>query len=153
MTGDVEVNCGSSSIVERGSDLVSICIGLRNSTTTDITVTLPAGLVFIAKDPAAQNAIILHSHDLKVPAGEVAYFYFKPFCLNEHCIYGRKEDRYTFGNVVSDAGLREIIALADKKKIDGDIGAYVLGQMIWAVTGGKSITDEQRKQLSEAADR
>ena len=153
MTGDVEVSCGSSAVVERGSDLVSICIGLRNSTNADITVTIPAGLVFIAKDPEAQNGIILQSHDLKVPAGEVAYFYFKPFCLNEHCIYGRKEDRYTFGNVVSDTGLREIIALADTKKIDGGVGSYVLGQMIWTVTGGKSITDEQRTQLKEAADR
>lgn len=153
MTGDVEANCEGKSFVEYGSDLISICVGLRNSTNAAITVTIPAGLVFLAKDPASQNGIVLHSHDLEVPAGGVAYFYFRPFCLNEHCIYGRKQDRYTFGNVASDAGLREIIALADKKSIDSNISAYVLGQMIWAVTGGKSITDEQRTQLNEAADR
>ncbi len=150
MTGDVEANCGSSSIVERGSDLVSICIGLKNTTTADVTVTFPAGLVFLAKDPAAQNAIILQSHDLKVPAGEVAYFYFRPFCLNEHCIYGRKEDRYTFGNVTSDPKLKEIIALAATKELDGTVGSAVFARVIWDVTDGDGITAEHRANLKDA---
>jgi hypothetical protein len=152
MTGDVDVSCSGKSFVEYGSDLISICMGLRNTTAADITVTIPAGLVFLAKDPAAQNGIILHSHDLKVPAGAVAYFYFRPFCLNEHCLFGRKEDRYTFGNVVSDPRLLEIIGLARTKKLDGGVGSFVFAQVIWDVTGGDGITAEHRAQLSDAKD-
>jgi hypothetical protein len=152
MTGDVDPHCSGKSFVEYGSDLISICVGLRNTTAADITVTIPAGLVFLAKDPAAQNGIILQSHDLKVPAGAVAYFYFRPFCLNEHCLFGRKEDRYTFGNVVSDPRLLEIIGLARTKKLDGGVGSFVFAQVIWDVTGGDGITAEHRAQLGDAKD-
>jgi hypothetical protein len=152
MTGDVDPNCRGKSFVEYGSDLISICVGLRNATAANISVTIPAGLVFLAKDPAAQHGIVLQSHVLEVPAGKVAYFYFRPFCLNEHCIYGRKEDRYTFGNVVSDPRLLEIIALASKKKLDGSTGSAVFAQLIWDVTDGDGITAEHRAQLADAKD-
>lgn len=152
MTGDVEPNCGNESYVEYGSDIISICVGLRNTTAADITVTIPAGLVFLAKDPAGQNGIVLQSHDLVVPAGKLAYFYFRPFCINEHCVYGRKQDRYTFGNVVSDPRLRELIALASKKKLDGGVGSYVFARAIWDITDGDGITAEHRADLGNAQD-
>src|SRR5947208_3215810 len=77
ITGDVEPNCGPKSFVEYGGDYLPVCIGLKNTTTAEITVTLPAGLTFIPKDPMAQNGIILQSHDLTVAAGETAYFSFR----------------------------------------------------------------------------
>jgi len=149
MTGDVQQNCGDQSFVEYGSDLISVCVGLRNTTGADITVTIPAGTVFLVKDPAGQNGIILQSHDLQVPAGQVAYFYFRPFCINEHCIYGRKEDRYTFGNVASDPKIAELIALAKTKSLKPDSDALVaFGPSVWDITDGDGLTAEHRAQIA-----
>lgn len=152
LTGDVDVSCKGKSYVEYGSDLILVCVGLKNSTTAEVAVTMPAGLSFIAKNPATQNGIILHSHVLKVPAGGVAHFYFRPFSLNRACGPGGADDRYTMGNVVTDPRIAEVISLAATKVINGDEGAYVLGQMLWDITDGDGITDEHRTQLKQVKD-
>jgi|GEM_PF-3247799 len=152
LTGDVDVSCKGKTYVEYGSDLILVCVGLKNSTTAEVEVTMPAGLSFIAKNPATQNGIILHSHVLKVPAGAVAHFYFRPFSLNRACAPGGTDDRYTMGNVVTDPRIAEVISLASTKVINGDDGAYVLGQMLWDITDGDGITDEHRTQLKQAKD-
>jgi hypothetical protein len=84
----------------------------------------------------AQNGIILQSHGLTVAAGETAYFSFRLFCPNEHCIYGRKEDRFSFGNVSSHTKVAELIDLAKSKKLK--VGSDISAALLYGV---RDITD------------
>lgn len=151
ISGDIDAKCPDKNDLEYGSDLVLACVALRNAGTTDATVTLPAGLTFIAKTPTTTNGIILQSHDVTVPAGSVKHLYFRPFSLNRACDAGGPNDAYAFGNVTTDAKLREVIMLASTKQIDGDVGSVALGNMIWDITEGSGgITDEHRADLMKA---
>jgi len=152
ISGDVDVHCADKSAVENASDLDLACVGLRNATAAEVMVTFPAGLTFVAKTPTTQNGIIIHSHDVTVPAGAVKYFYFRPASLNQACDPTSTKDVYTLGNVTTDPKLVEILTLAKNKKVNGDIGAEVVGRMIWDVTDGNGVTDEHRTQLMMAPD-
>ncbi|MDB5217979.1 MAG: hypothetical protein JWO86_5906, partial [Myxococcaceae bacterium] len=122
LSGDTKAHCKNAEDVEYASDLILACVGLRNSTASDVVVTFPAGLTFVAKTQATTNGILLHSHDVTVPAG-VTYFAFRPASLNQACNPGSAADVYTLGNVTNDAKLLEVLALAKTKKVNGDIGA------------------------------
>ena len=151
MTGDVDPNCGSNSFVEYGGDDLPVCIGLKNTGTADVTVTFPAGLTFISKDPTSQNGIILQKHDLVATAGKTTYFYFRLFCINEHCIYGRKQDRYTFGNVSNDPRIAELISLAaNKKLVNGSDISAALFNAVWDITDGDGLTDAHRTAVQQS---
>ena len=152
-TGDIDTACPDKNDLENGGDVLLVCMTLKNTTSAEVAVTFPAGLTFVAKDPATMNGIILHEHAGKVPANGTAHFYFRPFSLNRACTAGGMEDRFAVGNVASDPRLREVISLAATKRINGDDGAYVLGRMIWDITDENGITDEHRTLLKDTADR
>jgi hypothetical protein len=151
LSGDTKAHCKNADDVEYASDLIVACVGLRNSTTADVVVTFPAGLTFVAKTQATVNGILIHSHAVTVPAG-LSYFAFRPASLNQACNPGGATDTYAFGNVTSDAKLLEVLGLAKTKKVNGDIGAEVVGRMIWDITDGSGVTDEHRTQLAAAPD-
>ena len=152
ISSDVDVHCADKTAIENASDLDLACVGLRNATGAEVVVTFPAGLTFVAKTPTTQNGMIIHSHDLTVPANALKYFYFRPASLNQACDATGTKDAYTLGNVTTDPKLVEILTLAKNKKVDGDVGAEVVGRMIWDVTDGNGVTDEHRTQLMMAPD-
>lgn len=152
VSGDVDVHCADKSAVENASDLDLACVGLRNATAAEVMVTFPAGLTFVAKTETTQNGIIIHSHDVTVPANTLKYFYFRPASLNQACDPTSTKDAYTLGNVTTDPKLVEILTLAKTKKVDGDLGAEIVGRMIWDVTDGQGVTAEHRSQLMMAPD-
>lgn len=152
ISSNVDLHCADKTPIENASDLDFACIGLRNTTAAEVPLTFPAGLTFVAKTVTTQNGMIIHSHDVTVPASTVKYFYFRLASLNQACDATGTADVYTMGNVTSDAKLVEILGLAKTKKIDGDVGAEVVGRMIWDVTDGNGITDEHRSQLAAAPD-
>jgi hypothetical protein len=149
MSGNVDPNCPGTTFIEYGSDIIAICVGLRNTTGAEIKVTIPAGAVFLAKDAASANAIVLQSHDLAVAPNGVTYFYFRPFSLNANCGYSTKTDRYTFGNVVSDPKLVELIGLAKTKSLKTNSDAHeVLQPSVWDITDGDGLTADHRSQIA-----
>jgi hypothetical protein len=152
LSSDIDVHCAGKTALENASDLDFVCIGLRNTTAADVALTFPAGLTFVAKTVTTQNGMTIHSHDVTVPASSVRYFYFRLASLNQACDAAGTQDVYTVGNVTNDAKLVEILGLARTKKIDGDVGAEVVGRMIWDVTDGNGITAEHRSQLAAAPD-
>jgi hypothetical protein len=149
LSGDTKAHCKNAVDVEYASDLILACVGLRNATAADVKVTFPAGLTFVAKAQQTANGIIVHSHDVTVPAG-LTYFAFRPASLNQACSPGSATDTYALGNVTNDAKLLEVLGLAKTKKINGDLGAEIVGRMIWDITDGSGVTDEHRMQLAAA---
>ena len=93
---------------------------------------------------------MLQDHELTLPAGKTSFFKINLFCANKHCVYGRKADRYTFGNVTSDAKLLELASLAKKVKLEfGHTDeAYAFGQAIWDITDGDGVTPEHRTLIN-----
>lgn len=155
ITGDLSGGgCLTKPVVEYGGDLAPACIPLKNTTSADIVVKIPAGLTFLAQNPETQNGIVLQDHELTIPAQSSAVFHFRFFCLNEHCKFGDKADRFTFGNVTTHPQLLEIIALARTKELDksGGVSAYVFNLLIWDVTDHNGITPEHRAMLSDVKD-
>lgn len=152
ISGDIEAGCASEPVVEKGGDLLPICLPLKNTTGADITVKIPAGLTFIAANAETQNGIVLQAHELLVPAQSSVVFHFRLFCLNEHCVFGSKSDRFTFGNVTDHPGVLEIIGLARTKVLDGGVSAYVFGQLLWDVTDHQGVTDAHRALLADVPD-
>ncbi len=151
ITGDFEPDCkAESDPIEYGGDQIIVCMGLKNTTTAEIVVNLPAGLFFLVKAADGQNGLMLQDHALKVPAGQTAFFKINLFCANKHCKFGRTTDRYTFGNVTNDAKLLELVALAKNVRLEyGHTDeAYAFGQAIWDITDGDGITAEHRALIA-----
>ena len=152
VSGDMDGKCANADTVENASDVVFACVGLRNSTGAAVDVTFPAGLTFVAKTMSTQNGMTIHSHDLTVPANQVKYFFYRLASLNRACDASAATDLYTIGNVTNDPKLVEVLTLAKSKKIDGDVGAEAVGQMIWDITDGNGVTDQHRMELAAAPD-
>jgi hypothetical protein len=153
MTNDLAADCPNDGYFEFGSTLMTLCMRLRNTGSTPVTVVLPAGLVFVAKNPVAMNGMILQSHELKVPANGVKSFFGRPFSTNKNCGYYHRDDRYTFGNVVSDAKVAELVALAKTKSLAGNSQAHeVLQPSLRDITDGSGLTAEDRGQIMMVPD-
>lgn len=159
VSGDINGNvvdppCSMAPTVEYGGDLLPACLTLKNTSNAEITVKLPAGLVFLAKDAATQNGIILQDHDLVIPAGETKSFRFSLYCLNEHCLFGEKATLFTFGNVSNDPLMVELVGLARGRKMTNSATgtASTFGAAIWDITGGRGLGAERRKQIADLAD-
>lgn len=150
----VEAPCSMVPIVEYGGDLLPACLTLKNTTNAEITVKLPAGLVFLAKQAETQNGIILQDHDLVIPAGETKSFRFNLYCLNEHCLFGEKATTFTFGNVSNDPLMIELVGLARSRKMTSGAVATAsqFGAAIWEITGGKGLTADRKQQIANVAD-
>lgn len=146
--------CVALQPIEYGGDQLPACITFKNTTAVDITVKFPAGLVFLSKDPETQNGIILQEHDVVVPAGETTSFRFALFCLNEHCYFGDTTTRFTFGNVSSDPVMLELVALVRGRKMDRNAvsTAFFLVRAVWDVTGGRGLSAERKKQITDVPD-
>ena len=151
ITGDFEPDCkAESDPIEYGSDLIIACMGFTNTTTAPITLKLPAGLFFLVKAPDGQNGLMLQDHELTLPAGQTSFFKINLFCANKHCVYGRRTDRYSFGNVTNDPKLLELVDLAKKVRLEfGHTNeAYAFGQAIWDITDGDGVTAEHRALIA-----
>ena len=152
ITGDFAADCKEeSSPIEYGGDLIIACMGFTNTTAAAITLKLPAGLFFLVKAPEGQHGLMLQDHELTLPAGQTSFFKINLFCANKHCVYGRRTDRYRFGNVTSDPKLRELVDLAKKVSLQfGDTDeADAFGQAIWDITDGDGVTAEHRALIAK----
>jgi hypothetical protein len=151
ITADIDPLCIMNHVEEFGGEFVGVCIPLKNTTAGDLTVTLPAGLTFIAATPTTQNGMILQNHDLMLPAGMTTVFFFRLFCLDMNCDFAKATDRFTFGNVTNDPGILELIGLAKDKTLaaESDIsGALVYG--VWDITDGSGLTPDHRAAIVAA---
>lgn len=154
ITGDDQTNCPlGNPFEEYGNEGLFMCLGLTNSTASNVTVSLPAGLTFVAKKAATANGIILQSHDLTVPTG-TTYFKFALFDLNKSCAFDDGTDTFTIGNVSNDSAMAEIISLAQDKPLStpasDSAGALTLG--IWDITDGDGLTDDHRTAIQQTTD-
>ncbi|MGH2643602.1 MAG: hypothetical protein ACRDE2_06630 [Chitinophagaceae bacterium] len=140
---------------------VSLKINLVNHSDKDTTFLFPAGLCFVAKDTADQHGILLQEVKIALLKGEVCKAHLYAYCLNEHKAGSHSLSRYAFGPVSNSRLLNELISLLKNKQIDysliSDYDEYLnmvflIQHVLWNITDGKGLTDENRMEMKNLPD-
>lgn len=128
--------------------LVRLCLALRNQTQEPVTVTLPAGLIFVSLDERTQNGILISNEALVVPAGGTLSFNLALFCLNENRAVTKAKDKYKLGPVSEDGDMRALMVLLQQKDLKNEHNHAVAQEAIWNVTQGLALTAAQHREIA-----
>lgn len=130
-----------------GDGLVDLSLPLQNNTDQAVTVTLPAGLVFLHNGRKAQNGILIQSLVIAIPARSTVTTTLRTQCLNLSRDQAKSADTYTIGGVTTEPGLIEIATLVRGKDSSGQLYDAVVQTAVWQVTDGFGLTEDVRAQL------
>lgn len=128
--------------------LVRLCLALRNKTQEPVTVTLPAGLIFVSLDEGTQNGILIKEEAIVVPAGSTASFNLALFCLNADRAVTKAKDKYKFGPVSEDQDIKLLMELLQDKDLKDEHAVAVAQEAIWDVTKGFVLTAAQHRNIT-----
>jgi len=124
----------------RGSGLLIVAIGLTlgNSGNQPVTVTIPAGFVFVSKTAGFQDGMLLDALTVQVPAGGSVRLALSLYCLQGLREAASTSATYTADAVTANPGLLAIVNLPRPRVVvNASNTAYVTQQAIWEVTDGK----------------
>lgn len=148
------------STYERGSgELVDVCVAFFNGSSTEITLTIPAGLFILAENAGDnQHGIVLQETKILLKAKAVTRVSLGAFCVNAHKSGSSRDKKYNFGKITDSKLIRELIALLAGKKINmedygQDYSGYydatdVAQEAIWAITDFEGLTAEIKSQIA-----
>lgn len=128
--------------------LVRLCLALRNKTQEPVTVTLPAGLIFISLDEKTQNGLLIRDEAVVVPAGGTYSFNLALFCLNEDRAVTRAKDKYKLGPISEDKDIKALMEVLQYKDLRDEHNHAVAQQAIWDVTKGFALTAAQYRNIA-----
>lgn len=143
--GPVATNSQCGATLGTASDLVNVCVTLRNETGVDSTVVFPAGLILISQDTAVQGGTQVQEQRMLIRAGSDTTFYWPLYCLHAHRATSSDGDLYAVGPTSNHAGLREIISLVAGK--DLSTSTFLVQTAIWEVSDGAGLTAPTRGEL------
>ncbi|WP_400190528.1 hypothetical protein [Hymenobacter sp. B81] len=139
--------------------MVSLCLNLYNSTSQPINVTLPPGLMWIAKSLKTQNGIIVNRISFEVPPGQ-RFFRLHTYCANGGTRSPSGGQTYEAQPLVTQhPGLQELIGQLETRKINFEdyggerlstVAAYS-GPVAGAVTKvafNEPISEQTRRELA-----
>lgn len=127
--------------------LVKVCLPFYNNNNSPVSLVLPPGLIFIARQVKGekdstriQNGILVQQVTIIIPAKTL---YFQPVylcCLNDDRSGSAPAYEYEMGPVTIDKDMNDLFAILNKKKLSKDpvLTAAVQGA-VWDVTAGKPI--------------
>src|SRR5690606_36965847 len=96
---------------------VDLCIGLRNDTDKEVTVTFPGGLVFISDTDEYQNGVVLEKTTIVLPAKKTKKFTFYTYCGNAERSASSSMGNYTFGPLTNSKLVNRLVEDLKGKKI------------------------------------
>ncbi len=133
---------------------VDLCIGLRNDTDRDVTITFPGGLIFISDTDEYQNGVVLESTTIVLPSKKTTKFTFYTYCGNAGRSSSSSSGNYTFGPVTNSKLVKKLVEDLKVKKIaaaaymDGDYlsSKYyeveeTVQSLLWLITDGSEYMD------------
>jgi hypothetical protein len=132
---------------------VTVAMVLENTTSREITVTFPGGLIFICTSGYSQNGFLIQEVKVKVPANGKAYIAIDALCANLGRHASSSSQAYIFGPVTNNPLLIEIVNIVKPKRLptssetDYYTVAYKLQDIAWDVTEYLRLTDESRTYL------
>lgn len=99
-----------------GSD-VALCLIFRNTTGAPITLVLPPGLIFVARDKGTQNGIIVQRIAVQIPAGGRYFLPLLSYCLNFDRDTSAPSDTFDVGPVTQYSDFQELFRLLETKQV------------------------------------
>ena len=128
-------------------ELVRLCLIFRNQTNQPITVTLPPGLMFVARDLKIQNGLIPQRIAIEVPPGERFFAPVYMYCANGPRRPSSTQSEYDLGPIIQDADFQEFFALLEGKVIvREDTG--VIQVAIDSLQDGEGLKDSHRVYIA-----
>ncbi|SEL03668.1 hypothetical protein SAMN05444354_103369 [Stigmatella aurantiaca] len=128
---------------------VRLCLGFTNTTNQPITVSLPAGLIFVSLNTESQNGLLVQVETFEVPPGDQPFFVNLGLqCLNAGRDPGFIGDTYKKGPVTQDEELREFLDILKNKKLTLD-NAHIVQDALWNVTDGDGLTARDREDIGK----
>lgn len=129
--------------------LVRLCLSVRNKTEEPVTVTLPAGLIFVSQDEKIQNGLLIRDEAFVLAAGETFIFNLALFCLNEDRAVTKAKDKYKIGPVSEDVDIKELMELLQDKDLKDEHHQATAQKAIWDITKGFALTAVQHRTIAQ----
>lgn len=136
----------------RGSgQFVSVCVALANNNTTDVTLTLPSGLIILAENAEEdQHGIVVQETRIVLKAKKITRVGLGAYCINSSKHPSFSSSIYTFGPVTASTLIRQLLDKLKNKKVNmedyADEDAYIEAEsivqgLIWNLTDGEGQGD------------
>ncbi len=128
--------------------VVEICVAFVNNNATDVTFTLPAGLIAIADDLKYQHGFLIQNTAIVLKAKRTTRVGVKFYCGNSQRLPSSGSKTYKLGPVSNSVLLQELCGLLKNKKTtkkeyaDEDLYFQVsisIQNMIWSITDGDGL--------------
>jgi hypothetical protein len=132
---------------------VTVAMAIENTTSHEITLTFPGGLIFICTSGYSQNGFLIQEIKVKVPANGKAYIAIDALCANHGRGASYSSEEYVFGPVTNNPLLIEIVNIVKPKRLPvrSDSNYYdvadKLQDIVWGVTEEMTLTEESRTYL------
>lgn len=149
-TCDTSYEAGSGGLVE-------VCIALYNNKNTDITLTVPAGLILVAAEPEEnQHGILIHETIIVLKANKLTRLGLNAYCINSHRDPSAGDDVYTLGPVTSSTLMKALIEQLKNKKVNREhypeYDGYSdvrgpLQDLVWSISDGLEMPAAERTRL------
>jgi hypothetical protein len=140
-------DCDAQEEKGTGGD-VALCMNFRNTTNKAITITLPAGLIFISNSTEDQNGLLIKNETIVIPANTTYTIGLNLYCINEERDGSDIFDTYKMGPITENAALTELIGLVKNKNLTKTEYAEVVQEAVWSITDAKGLTAEDRKAIA-----
>lgn len=122
----------------------------------DTLLVLPAGLTLRAMDEEDQNGLLIQKTEISLGRGETCRTLVYLYCINQHKSGSSSNSRYVFGPVSDASPVVELIQLLKGKRINFEqldneefqSLKHDLQYIVWNVTDGNGITQEDRDFIS-----
>lgn len=145
---------------ERGSgQFVDVCIALLNSSSTDITLTIPAGFTILADSEEDQHGIVIQETTIILKAGKITRCGLNTYCTNSSKHPSSYDATYRIAGVSSSVLIKQLIAILKTKKVNvedypNDRDGYheaesVVQRAVWYITDGAGLDDIVKGDLSK----
>jgi hypothetical protein len=138
----------------RGTGLtVRLCFTLINTSAQAQTLSMPAGLVFVAQQNVVQNGMLLQPESITVPAGQTLTVPLFLYSINLSRNVSAPEDTFSLGPITQDTALREVLQLVANKDLSEPLDAASVQNAVWHVTDGDGLTANDRSTISAIPNR
>jgi hypothetical protein len=120
---------------------------VRNGKTARLSVTFPAGLVFLPVDATYQYMILLQDYKFSVPVGADTVISLPTYCCNDMLDTPDETAAYTLGPREYEKEMNELLDIVAAKHLSGDTAVTLAQDALFEITDGTGLTDSMKTLL------
>lgn len=127
-----------------GASIFKLAVEYTNTTPSEQTCTLPAGMIFRAEDTSIQNMLLTQSQAFQIPAGSSKTVCIPTYCLNSNRSGPDETSMYATAGGATSSCMVEIINGVQGKRIEN---GSEIQEMVWDCANDGAISEVQRAYL------